>query len=390
MNIGIAAFSFPPERNGVSSVAFAHARGFVSRGHKVIVLTGFIPDRDVQYFMSEGIEVKQFRVQGRRTYTGEIAEYISALQALDVDVLFLHCWQAWTTDLALGCLDTNRVRKNAIISHGVSVNEITSFKSIIGWLRWRPYVWGMVDRMKSVDRVIFLTGLTDRNRLFDSYLAKKAGLQNIAVVPNGGQPPPTHLIRGLFRKEYGIQTELMALCASNFDRAKGQEMVLDAFEKSKFSQATLVFIGGERNSYCRRLEYLISKSLCSSRVRVLTNVSRSVLQSAYVDSDIFLLGSRSEVQPLVLLDGMAAGLPFVSTSVGSVREMKGGITCASATTMAQMICLLLESQELRAELSSRGQKQVASHYNWERIIDSYEQLLGDLTRQRDGESKPRD
>ncbi len=53
--------------------------------------------------------------------------------------------------------------------------------------------------------------------------------------------------------------------------------------------------------------------------------ARDSIRAAYRAADCVVLSSRRETQPLVLLDSMAAGKPFITTDVGCVRDFSGGL-----------------------------------------------------------------
>ncbi len=232
--------------------------------------------------------------------------------------------------------------------------------------------------MKQMDRVVFLSRMKDKNRLLDTYLATKKNLDNITYISNGGYRLPDDVVRGEFRRKHTVTTTFLALCVSNFDRLKNQEFVLRAFLHSNCQDATLVLIGSVQTSYSQYLQSLIAKYNCSSRVQVLCGLAQDEIISAYADSDLFVLGSNSEAQPLVLLDAMAAGVPFLSTPVGAIRELNGGITCDSWQDMGKKMRLLFEDEWLRGELSRRGNEQASARYTWESVIGKYEQLIREV------------
>ncbi|MFN0095120.1 MAG: glycosyltransferase family 4 protein [Dehalococcoidia bacterium] len=64
-------------------------------------------------------------------------------------------------------------------------------------------------------------------------------------------------------------------------------------------------------------------------VRVLSGITpgTDALRAAYADADIFCLPTRGDCTPIVLGEAMAAGLPVVTTSVGSNAEtVRDGVT----------------------------------------------------------------
>lgn len=99
--------------------------------------------------------------------------------------------------------------------------------------------------------------------------------------------------------------------------------------------------------------------------------------------DLLVLTSLSEGQPLVMLEGMAAGLPYVATDVGSCSELLLGredddigpagivVPPVSSEDIARAIMTLLQDQAMRSQMGKNARMRVEKHYNQEQFIDSY-------------------
>lgn len=81
-------------------------------------------------------------------------------------------------------------------------------------------------------------------------------------------------------------------------------------------------------------------------------------------ADIFLMPSEEEGMPNVLLEAMAAGVPFVASDVGGVREMTPPVTqefvlpYGDSFVFAEKIKKLLADKELRERISAVEQEWV--------------------------------
>jgi glycosyltransferase involved in cell wall biosynthesis len=168
------------------------------------------------------------------------------------------------------------------------------------------------------------------------------------------------------------------LCLATFVPSKNQELALRAFLQAGCPNATLLFIGHEFNSYAEHLRALAG----AARVRLLAGLPPTELAESYAACDVVVLSSRAETQPLVLLDAMAAGRPFISTNVGCVGELPGGVVVANQDDMAAAMRTLIREPEQRARLAAAGRAACETTYNWPHVIDRYEALLTQLTARR--------
>ena len=380
MDILICTATFPPQSGGVSHVAEAHVRGLAERGHRVTVATAYDPGR---VSFPEGVTVVPFNVSGnanlRSRYAGDIAGYIDFVGAFRGDVICCHCWQIWATDLAVRAFPRTRAKK-ALVSHGVSANARIGWpRTLPSWLLWRPYVRREMPRiLRDFDHLVLLSGRSDRDRFYDHLMADRLGYRNVTVIPNGVDLK-THIdAPSGFRERFGIDTSRMALFVGAYYDLKNQRMALEAFIQVRPEDTTLVFIGQERNAYSERLEgrwRSVQASFPSCRVIFLDRLTREDILSAYRDADLYLCASRTEYFPLVILDAMASGTPFISADVGCVGDLPGGVVIRTQDEMARAIRELLEDGERREALGAAGRAACASTYNWPRVIDAYESLF---------------
>jgi glycosyltransferase involved in cell wall biosynthesis len=387
MRILITSFTFPPQANGVAHVVAEHAGGLAKRGYHVTVATGFDPKRNFAVY-PPGVQVVQFKTSGngnlRVGYQGDIEGYQRFISSFDYDVIMCHCWQTWSTDLALRALKDHRAKK-VMVSHGVSANTLVQFpRSSLHWLAWRPYVWRLGSLIRQFDHLVFLSATAEGDRFLDRDLAKKIGLTGVTVIPNGGRAGGLSRSAGRFKAANSLSDSQVVLSVGSYDKLKNQEMLLRAFYQVANEPWVLVLIGNEFGSYTQKLraiELSLQRKRGGTKPRVVfkEKVERGDISDAYLSAEIFVNSSKTECQPLTILDSMAAGVPFISTRVGCVGELPGGVTVTSQREMAASLEHMMNEPELRAKLGRDGKNAADKTYNWERILDQYEILLQRVT-----------
>ena len=98
-------------------------------------------------------------------------------------------------------------------------------------------------------------------------------------------------------------------------------------------------------------------------------------------SDVFVLPTRSDNQPLALIEAMAAGLPVVVTRIGGIPELVEDARCGliveseNAHDLAVALRVLLETSAAgRRELGARGPDYVRAHFDVERHVGALDEL----------------
>jgi glycosyltransferase involved in cell wall biosynthesis len=105
-----------------------------------------------------------------------------------------------------------------------------------------------------------------------------------------------------------------------YARAKGVYRLLEIWQDTPTQSATLDFYGhgAEREG----MIYEISRCGLADRVRVNGGWSTAEeLATILAEIDLVVLPSETEGLPVVLLEAMAHGVPFVATDVGAVRSL---------------------------------------------------------------------
>jgi glycosyltransferase involved in cell wall biosynthesis len=108
----------------------------------------------------------------------------------------------------------------------------------------------------------------------------------------------------------------------------------------------------------------------------------------------FVICSLSEGLPLTLIEGMAAALPVVATSVGGMPELVLGAGCgwlaspANAKELASRMEAAITSREL-AQMGMRGRRYALEYHSLDAMTDGYERLFENLLNNaRSGHANP--
>jgi glycosyltransferase involved in cell wall biosynthesis len=96
-------------------------------------------------------------------------------------------------------------------------------------------------------------------------------------------------------------------------------------------------------------------------------------------SDIAVLCSDNEGIPLTLIQASQAGLPIVTTNVGSVSdivldEVTGLLTEVSANGVIQGVSKLLDDPDLRTRLGKSGQMRAKEFFSSQAMVEHHEKL----------------
>ena len=107
--------------------------------------------------------------------------------------------------------------------------------------------------------------------------------------------------------------------------------------------------------------------------------------------DLLLLSSISEGQPLAILEGMAAGIPFVTTNVGNCKALLEGeredddfgtaglvVPVMNSEAMAQAILRLIRNPALMKRMGQAGRRRVETYYTREGMLGAYRDIYDRL------------
>lgn len=101
-------------------------------------------------------------------------------------------------------------------------------------------------------------------------------------------------------------------CVADYHYRKGYDVLFEAFRllQARGFDVELVVAGLHTDGYACKTA--IGNRLLNG-VKTYGRIDREGIRKLLYDSDAFVLASRSEVQPLVLLEAMSTGIPVVST-----------------------------------------------------------------------------
>ncbi|MCI5058756.1 MAG: N-acetyl-alpha-D-glucosaminyl L-malate synthase BshA [Flavobacteriales bacterium] len=178
------------------------------------------------------------------------------------------------------------------------------------------------------------------------------------------------------RNRYAPNGEKILIHISNFRKVKRTEDVIKVFKKVRDRlNVKLIMVGDgpERN----RLEQLCRQMGTCSDIHFVGKV-KSVKELLNI-SDLFILTSTKESFGLAMLEGMAAGVPAVSTNTGGIPEVnihgESGLLCevGDIEQMASNSIDILTDENALNQYKVRAKKR-AEHFHIEVVLDKYVEL----------------
>ena len=282
----------------VSSLAQAQSRA----GHRVMVAPTLSAPEDGASFLASlantKVQIVPLRVPGRG-YLREYRLIRKLCAANNVTVVHTH---GYRSDIVGG-----------LAGRGFGVPIVTTVHGFTGGaLKNRSFEALQRFAFRRFDAVVVVSKP-------QADLLRTSGVSEsrLHILHNALAPHPTPLDRAAARRALGLSGEgLIAGWVGRVSVEKGIDVFIDALHSigDRVIRAAIIGDGPERASQQARAE-----TIAPGRFQWLGAIPDAARY--YAAFDVFVMSSRAEGLPMVLLEAMAARTPIVTTSVGGIPDL---------------------------------------------------------------------
>ncbi len=206
---------------------------------------------------------------------------------------------------------------------------------------------------------------------YDARLFADLGIDSV-YVPNAVQDTEA---QGDFRARYGIPKDTRLLVdVSNMRREKNHAGLLRHLRDLP-GDWHLVLIGCRFEPTPHVATHVAHLAAQDPRVTIVPGAPPALIAAALEEADLLLLPSLADATPLVLLEAMSHGLPWIATpECGSAHDHAGGLMLP-LPRFGQAIDFLLNDADARAALAQAGRAHWQACYTYDVIGPRYAALV---------------
>jgi len=331
----------------------------VREGYEVHVATRQIPER--QTFQHHGVHILQWQCSGRfhDTHFGDqYAAYAHFLEHANYHAaFFLGQPDSWMHAPILSTSPRTPIHLIPVINPELVQDWIARKQEAL--------IAAVLHRARSC------MSLTPGG--LDAQFLRAAGVHPIfvphALTPYAPNPG--------FRERHGLSPDLPLLVhVGNFWPVKNQLGLIEVLSKTPGTWQ-MVFIGAALPWPHEQHYFAAVKKLAAQdpRIRILGPLPAHEADAAIAEADILLLSSHAECRPLVILQAMHHGTPWIATpQCNSVHWDAGGVVCP-LEQFPRAIHRLLERPALRKALGVLGTELWNACFSWEKVLPLFLQII---------------
>lgn len=290
-----------------------------------------------------------------------------------IDVIHTH-----NRDTALAAIVVNRMR-------GKPARVIYTPQCPLGLtkLSWRKKLINSAEipALRWADHVVALTPPV-KEWLVSEFNLDQAKITPIAVGTALDE------VDGFLATKTACHQSNIILCTGVISDRKNQLSAVKAVPQvvAKHPEVKFIFAGPiSQAQYFNSIQKFIAENNLSPWVELKGMVTKQELYDLYSDAILFFFPTTAEVQPTVLMEALAFGLPVISSTIEPIADVvsKGEGSAVlvdpyDVAGMAEAINRLLDSGSLRQSMSQRARK-LAQSFSYEHIaaqtLDLYHELV---------------
>ncbi len=373
---------FHPIIGGAEKQAQLLSKKLIEKGVSVNLITGWWKFGTPRKEIIDGISVLRnfclwgvfgvknhriIRVFGGLMYMMSLAAYL-ILHGREYDIIHIHqfLYPAFVS-LLIGKKVLNKPVLVKSASSGVT--------SDIERLRQLPLGYFQLNYLlKELDELVAISKATGKDFKDIGYLESR-----ISYIPNGVEVPITG------KNTYAQVIRVITI--TRLSQEKGVDVLLKAWAEVVVEQKhlKLLIVGdGSLESRLRSLSRSLGVAESVDFVGAVQEPSRYL-----IESDLFILSSRSEGMSNALLEAMSYAIPCIATNVGGNVEVLGGdgreipkgkfvigkngllTNPDDVKSLSQAVLFFARNQNEREEMGKRGRDYVKENYSIDSIADQY-------------------
>lgn len=180
-----------------------------------------------------------------------------------------------------------------------------------------------------------------------------------------------------FRQTFGLGKEPYLLLLGRVEPSKGSDELFEFFQAYKSRHAEplkLVVVGEQVRPLPPDPDVIVTGFIAEDQKRDAIAGAEVIVQPSYFESFSMVLTESWALYKPALVQGRCRVLE------GQARRSGGALTYRGYGEFEAALETLLERPRLRESLGIAGRKYVEDHYNWDQVLDRYEDLLQVVVR----------
>lgn len=374
MNVLVVSGLWPSYsgNSGVSLSAIYHVKVLIKEGHNVSILGS-----DVKILNENLNNCNKYYIHAKGS--GSLYSPVkinklklnALLRHLMPDLIIVESLQTAITDSSI--LEASKINVPLLlISHGVSVHEFTS--GLID--KFRAWAWIYYKLYKLPKLISKLNGMTTLSlnskskRFYDRDLAIK---MNIPIFQLNN-----YAINSIQEKREFDEREFDLVHVGYFSRIKNQIGALEILRKLP-NNISLIFVGNKSGFYYQKCIRIVNKFNLQNRTLFLAD-SECSIASIISNCKVLILTSITEAQPIVLLEAISSGTPFVASDVGCISDLKGGLVSSHLGSFVKHIQKLSSEVKYWNKYSDEGFDYYEKYHNKTHVSTSFTNIVNVFER----------
>jgi glycosyltransferase involved in cell wall biosynthesis len=383
---------------GPVRVVHQNSRELIRRGHSVTVYCTNLLDRKRKMgrrtteTKMDGMRVVYFNTIRFPWWPGTLGPFwlpdLRGYLRREIDSFDLVHLNGYRSPMLLAIAHAARVSGIPIVTqpHGTLPVMISSF-----------FLKRLYDNLlgyKELEGISALIALqeTERNQ------ARELGISDarIEIIPNGISPDELNGLpaKGHFKRHSHLDPgKSLIIFIGRLNRIKGVDMLVEAFGRLDYEGAQLAIAGPDGGQLAAIRESIARLSPQKrSCVFLFGPLTGTEVLSALRDADIFVLPSRSDAFPFIIIEACLVGTPMVITDRCQIADsLKGRIaevTPFDSGEFSLAMERLLKDHELRGRYRQNCQNYFKDSFSLPVVVDRLETVYGRVVAEQSGRRDP--
>ncbi len=381
MKVLFCVSTYYPDKNGIQNVTQYQAEGLAKLGHDVTVITSnHINHKEKNEIYNNVKIIRIDAFTSKMIDYGNKNEYKELLlnQSKINDIIICVGPETWATNWAI--LFQKYINcKKVLMLHGMYEFDLSNTrlglypigKKILRNIKWGIFYKKNIKNIRKFDAFIHLH---EKDYSYKYYTKKK--MYNNYILYNAVDD---HFL------EDNINKENIIINVGTYSKNKNQLECLKVFYKSNLSNYKLILIGKPKNKYYESLlkcKLEFDKKYGFRNVEIYLDIDREETIKLIKKSKIYLLTSFSEKFPISLLEGMASKCAFVSTNVGIVKYLPGGIIGNNTNELVKALNSLNDSKIIK-QYAEKGYEFVIENSKIDIQVQKLESIIKETLHKKE-------